>query len=252
MTRPASSPLRRLRIRSERVPTCGPSSTRHMPWGDCRGGRMPGVSCTAVSTCRLWIATSMPSRGISSSARRASACCMANVRCSSHAAVPRQGRYSRYRDLRQDHLCPRAAQVRSQYGNFTRAIAPGRSREIRQAFDCPAEVEAHEAAALHRATERLSAVDGLRIYGTTPGKCAIVSFNVEGVHPTDMGMILDKLGIAVRTGQHCAEPTMTHFSTTGMCRASFALYNTLAEADALADRGTRGANAARIAGRATY
>ena len=87
---------------------------------------------------------------------------------------------------------------------------------------------------LHRATERLTAVDGLRIYGTTPGKCAIVSFNVEGVHPYDMGMILDKLGIAVRTGQHCAEPTMTHFSTTGMCRASFALYNTLAEADALA------------------
>lgn len=55
-----------------------------------------------------------------------------------------------------------------------------------------------------------------------------MSFNVEGVHPYDMGMILDKLGIAVRTGQHCAEPTMTHFSTTGMCRASFALYNTLA------------------------
>ncbi|MDE7450690.1 MAG: aminotransferase class V-fold PLP-dependent enzyme, partial [Alistipes sp.] len=65
--------------------------------------------------------------------------------------------------------------------------------------------------------------------------CAIVSFNVEGVHAYDMGMILDKLGIAVRTGQHCAEPVMTHYGVTGMCRASFALYNTLAEADALAD-----------------
>lgn len=118
--------------------------------------------------------------------------------------------------------------------NFTGAIALGEAVKFVGRFD-PAEVEAHEAALLHRATERLSAVDGLRIYGTTPGKCAIVSFNVEGVHPYDMGMILDKLGIAVRTGQHCAEPTMTHFSTTGMCRASFALYNTLAEADALAD-----------------
>ena len=67
----------------------------------------------------------------------------------------------------------------------------------------------------------------------TPDKCAIVSFNVEGVHPYDVGMILDKLGIAVRTGQHCAEPVMDHFSTKGMCRASFALYNTSAEVDAL-------------------
>lgn len=117
--------------------------------------------------------------------------------------------------------------------NFTGAIALGEAVKFVGRFD-PAEVEAHEAALLCRATERLSAVGGLRIYGTTPGKCAIVSFNVEGVHPYDMGMILDKLGIAVRTGQHCAEPTMTHFGTTGMCRASFALYNTLAEADALA------------------
>ena len=116
--------------------------------------------------------------------------------------------------------------------NFTGAIALGEAVKFVGRFD-PAEVEAHEAALLHRATERLSAVDGLRIYGTTPDKCAIVSFNVEGVHPYDMGMILDKLGIAVRTGQHCAEPVMTHYGVTGMCRASFAMYNTLAEADAL-------------------
>ena len=62
-----------------------------------------------------------------------------------------------------------------------------------------------------------------------------MSFNVEGVHAYDMGMILDKLGIAVRTGQHCAEPVMTHYGVTGMCRASLALYNTLSEVDALAD-----------------
>ena len=104
-------------------------------------------------------------------------------------------------------------------------------RYVRQ-FDA-AEVEAHERALLLRATEGLERIPGLRIYGTTPDKCAIVSFNFEGVHPYDMGMILDKLGIAVRTGQHCAEPVMTHYGVTGMCRASFAMYNTLAEADAL-------------------
>ncbi|MDE5815330.1 MAG: SufS family cysteine desulfurase, partial [Alistipes sp.] len=118
--------------------------------------------------------------------------------------------------------------------NFIGAIALGEAVRFVRQFE-PSEVEAHERMLLHRATERLSAIDGLRIYGTTADKCAIVSFNVEGVHAYDMGMILDKLGIAVRTGQHCAEPVMTHYGVTGMCRASFALYNTLAEADALAD-----------------
>ena len=117
--------------------------------------------------------------------------------------------------------------------NFVGAIGLGEAVKFMQRFD-PAEIEAHEEALLHRATERLEGIGGLRIYGTAPGKCAILSFNVEGVHPYDMGMILDKLGIAVRTGQHCAEPVMDHYGTTGMCRASFALYNTLAEADALA------------------
>lgn len=118
--------------------------------------------------------------------------------------------------------------------NFTGAIALGEAVKFVQRFD-PREVEAHELALLGRLTERLTQVDGLTIYGTTPDKCAIVSFNVEGVHPYDMGMILDKLGIAVRTGQHCAEPVMTHYGVGGMCRASFAIYNTLAEADVLAD-----------------
>lgn len=118
--------------------------------------------------------------------------------------------------------------------NFSGAIALAEAVKFVERFD-PEEVERHEQALLRRATERLSAIDGVRIYGTTPDKCAIVSFNVEGVHPYDMGMILDKLGIAVRTGQHCAEPVMDHYATTGMCRASFALYNTLSEADALAD-----------------
>ncbi len=107
-------------------------------------------------------------------------------------------------------------------------------RSVLEQFDA-AEVEAYERELLGYAAERLSAVDGLRIYGTTPDKCAIVSFNVEGgAHPYDVGMILDKLGIAVRTGQHCAEPVMTHYGVTGMCRASLAMYNTRGEIDALA------------------
>lgn len=116
--------------------------------------------------------------------------------------------------------------------NFVGAIGLGEAVRFLEGLDARA-VEAHESSLLARATERLSAIPGLRIYGTTPDKCAIVSFNVEGVHPYDVGMILDKLGIAVRTGQHCAEPVMDHFSTKGMCRASFALYNTSAEVDAL-------------------
>lgn len=118
--------------------------------------------------------------------------------------------------------------------NFVGAIGLGEAVKFLERFD-PAEIAAHEEALLRRATERLERIDGLRIYGTTPDKCAILSFNVEGVHAYDMGMILDKLGIAVRTGQHCAEPVMDHYGVQGMCRASFALYNTLAEADALAD-----------------
>ena len=99
-------------------------------------------------------------------------------------------------------------------------------------FDA-AEIEAHETALRKRAEEGLSVIPGLHIYGKTADKCAIVSFNIEGAHHYDVGMILDKLGIAVRTGHHCAEPVMDHFGVTGMCRASLAMYNTTEEIDAL-------------------
>ncbi|MBO5717940.1 MAG: SufS family cysteine desulfurase [Alistipes sp.] len=95
-------------------------------------------------------------------------------------------------------------------------------------------IEAHEQMLLRAMTERLGAIEGLRIYGTTANKCPIVSFTVEGTHPYDVGMILDKLGVAIRTGHHCAEPVMTHFGVTGMCRASIGMYNTLEEVDVLA------------------
>lgn len=95
-------------------------------------------------------------------------------------------------------------------------------------------IECHEQMLLRAMTERLGAIEGLRIYGTTANKCPIVSFTVEGTHPYDVGMILDKLGVAIRTGHHCAEPVMTHFGVTGMCRASIGMYNTLEEVDILA------------------
>lgn len=116
--------------------------------------------------------------------------------------------------------------------NFVGAIGLGEAVRFVERFDA-AEVEAHEQRLLRRATEALEQIDGLRIYGRMPDKCAILSFNVEGVHAYDLGMILDKLGIAVRTGQHCAEPVMTHYGVQGMCRASLAMYNTEAEIDAL-------------------
>ena len=117
--------------------------------------------------------------------------------------------------------------------NFIGAIGLGEAVAFLSRFDA-AEIEAHETRLRKRAEERLSAIPGLHIYGQTPDKCAIVSFNIEGAHHYDVGMILDKLGIAVRTGHHCAEPVMDHFGVTGMCRASLALYNTEAEVDALA------------------
>ena len=82
-------------------------------------------------------------------------------------------------------------------------------------------------------TSRLLEVEGLKIYGTAQRKCPLVCFTIEGTHPYDVGMILDKLGVAIRTGHHCAEPVMIHFGVTGMCRASIGMYNTKAEVDAL-------------------
>ncbi len=95
-------------------------------------------------------------------------------------------------------------------------------------------IHAHEIDLLARATERLNAIDGLRIYGTTPGKSPIVSFTVEGTHPADIAMIIDKLGVAMRSGTHCAEPVMAHYDITAMCRLSVGLYNTADEIDSAA------------------
>ena len=101
-------------------------------------------------------------------------------------------------------------------------------------FD-PAAVAAHEHDLLAYATERLSALNSIRLYGTAPGKAAIVSFTMDGVHPHDIGTILDRAGVAVRVGHHCAQPLMDHFDIAGTVRASFGLYNTRGDIDRLVD-----------------
>ena len=86
---------------------------------------------------------------------------------------------------------------------------------------------------LGEATEKLLQIDGLKIYGNTSEKTAVISFNIEGIHPYDIGAILDKLGIAVRTGHHCAQPIMDFYQIPGTVRASFSFYNTKEEVDRL-------------------
>ena len=93
-------------------------------------------------------------------------------------------------------------------------------------------VAAHEDELLKYTTERMMEIPGMRIFGTAPGKCAIISFLIGNAHHYDTGMLLDKLGIAVRTGHHCAQPLMESLGIEGTVRASFAAYNTFAEADA--------------------
>ncbi|WP_293957759.1 MULTISPECIES: cysteine desulfurase [unclassified Sphingobacterium] len=94
-------------------------------------------------------------------------------------------------------------------------------------------IEAYELELLQYATEKLSEVSGIRFIGTAEHKCSVISFVIEGTHPYDVGVILDKLGIAVRTGHHCAQPVMDRFGIPGTIRASLAVYNTKEEIDVL-------------------
>jgi len=94
-------------------------------------------------------------------------------------------------------------------------------------------IAAHERELTDYAMERMRTVEGLKIYGETAGKGAVIAFNVGHIHHLDLGTLLDRLGIAIRTGHHCAQPLMQRYGVEGMARASFALYNTKEEIDAL-------------------
>ncbi len=96
-------------------------------------------------------------------------------------------------------------------------------------------IAAHEHDLTEYATRRLSAINSLRIVGTAPGKAGVISFVLGGIHPHDIGTILDREGIAVRVGQHCAHPVMERYNVPATVRASFGMYNTRAEVDALCD-----------------
>ncbi len=116
--------------------------------------------------------------------------------------------------------------------NICGGIAFGAALDYMTALGFEA-IAQYENELLDYATEQLLRVPGLKIYGTATEKTSVISFNVEGCHPYDIGTILDKMGIAVRTGHHCAQPIMDFFQIPGTVRASFSFYNTTGEVDAL-------------------
>ncbi|MCR9080339.1 MAG: cysteine desulfurase [Hyphomonadaceae bacterium] len=110
------------------------------------------------------------------------------------------------------------------------AIGFGAALDWLGQFD-KADVLAHEQALYERAYEAVRGVNGLTVHGTAPGKGPVLSFSIDGVHPHDVAQILDRYGVAVRAGHHCAQPLMTHLGVSATARASFGLYNTLDEVD---------------------
>ncbi|MBA4228431.1 MAG: cysteine desulfurase [Hyphomonas sp.] len=114
------------------------------------------------------------------------------------------------------------------------AIGFGAALRWLSQFD-KAEIAAHEHALYERAAGVLRQVNGIRIHGEAPGKGAVLAFSLEGAHPHDLAQILDRYGVAIRAGHHCAQPLMQHLGVAATARASFALYNTEAEVDALGE-----------------
>ena len=117
---------------------------------------------------------------------------------------------------------------------ITQAIGLGAALEYMMGIGLD-NIMAHEAQLLEYATERLSAVNSMRIIGTAENKGAIISFALEGAHAHDISTIIDRSGVAVRAGTHCAQPLLERFGVTSTCRASFAMYNTMQEIDILAE-----------------
>jgi cysteine desulfurase/selenocysteine lyase len=114
--------------------------------------------------------------------------------------------------------------------------ASGLSAAIKYILEIGLEnIAQYESELLQYATQKLESIEGLKIYGTSPNKGPIISFLLDKIHPYDTGMVLDKMGIAVRTGTHCSQPVMDNFEIEGTVRASFAFYNTFEEIDRLYD-----------------
>ncbi|MFM1999430.1 MAG: hypothetical protein RL204_1377 [Bacteroidota bacterium] len=116
--------------------------------------------------------------------------------------------------------------------NIEGIIAFGAAIDFATSLDAEA-VHEHEQELLNYATEKLKSIEGLKIYGDHANKVSVISFLVEGIHPFDLGTLLDNQGVAVRTGHHCTQPLMEHYGIPGTVRASFAIYNTKEEIDLL-------------------
>ena len=97
------------------------------------------------------------------------------------------------------------------------------------------EIQQHEMRLLDYAHERMGDLAGVSVYGTAPEKGGIVSFNLDGIHPHDVATLVDRYGVAIRAGHHCASPLMARYNVDAMCRASFGVYNTLEEIDTFVD-----------------
>ncbi len=114
--------------------------------------------------------------------------------------------------------------------NISGAIAFGAAIDYMNSIGFES-IAAYEHELLEYATDQLNQIEGLKIYGTSPQKTSVISFNLEGIHPYDVGTILDKIGVEVRTGHHCTQPIMDFYKIPGTVRASFAFYNTKEEID---------------------
>ena len=150
------------------------------------------------------------------------------------AMQPYQGGGEMIADVFRDRVTFAAPPHRFEAGTppIVEAIGLGVALDFLMGLD-RAGIAAHESALLAHATEEIDKLGKVRIFGRAPNKGAIVTFDVEGAHPQDVSMILDRAGVAVRAGSHCAQPLMTKLGLTASARASFALYNTHEEVEAL-------------------
>ena len=152
------------------------------------------------------------------------------------ALRPYQGGGEMIETVAQDKITYNAAPHKFEAGTPPILEAVGLGAAIRwfEQFDRTA-VRAHEETLYSRAADHLSKVNGLRIHGTAEGKGAVLSFSLEGVHPHDIAQLLDRYGVAIRAGHHCAQPLMTHLGVSATARASFGIYNTVEEIDQFAE-----------------
>ena len=157
----------------------------------------------------------------------------AQVAAQCHASLSGRRRHDQSGDFRKDHLRRPAVQVRSRHAQHRRRHRTGRRAGLRRPPGHRQAIAAYEHALLEYGTEALSRIPGLRLIGTAREKASVLSFVMEGIHPHDIGTLLDRQGIAVRTGHHCAQPVMDFFNVPATTRASLAFYNTFGEIDAL-------------------